>query len=124
MNLKNLFMINAVVALFFGVVMVLFPAQTLDQYGLILIPASGILMARFFGGALLGIGVISWLVKDAGASEARDAAVLGFIVADVAGFIVALMAQMEGTTNALGWTTVALYLLLGLGFAYFKFMKN
>jgi len=28
-----------------------------------------------------------------------------------------------GVANALGWSTVALYLLLALGFAYFQFMK-
>ena len=30
---------------------------------------------------------------------------------------------IRGIANALGWVNVAIYLLLGLGYAYFQFMK-
>jgi len=33
------------------------------------------------------------------------------------------MAQLKGVVNSLGWSTVAIYLLLALGFAYFHFAK-
>lgn len=121
MNIKNLFMINAIVALVFGVVFVLIPEQALAQYG-ITMPKAGLLMARLFGAALLAIGVVSWFAQSMG-SDAQSGIMLAIIVGNGAGFIVSLLAQLDKVPNNLGWSTVAIYLLLGLGFAYFKFMK-
>jgi hypothetical protein len=33
--------------------------------------------------------------------------------------VVTLIAQLSGVMNAVGWSAVAIYLLLGLGWAYF-----
>ena len=33
------------------------------------------------------------------------------------------LGQLGGVVNTMGWSTVAIYLLLALGFAYFQFMK-
>jgi hypothetical protein len=37
------------------------------------------------------------------------------------GFVIALIAQIGGAVNALGWLTVAIYLLLAIAFGYFVF---
>ena len=55
--------------------------------------------------------------------EARQAVVLGNLVGDVVGFVVILMGQLAGIANALGWSNVAIYLVLALGFAYVQFMQ-
>jgi hypothetical protein len=123
MNLKVLFIINAVLALLFGLAFVLIPGDTLAQYGVKLMPKAGIYAARLFGATLLGIAVISWFAQSLGTSEIRSAIILGFFVVDAVGFIVSLLAQVDGVVNNLGWTTVAIYLLLGVGFGYFRFMK-
>ncbi len=123
MNLKNLFTIAAVLSLLFGLAFLLMPATALGWYGITLMPAAGILMTRLFAASLLGVAVLAWLARSLGASEARSAIVLGIIVMDTLGFIVSLLAQLGGVANQLGWSTVAIYLLLALGFAYFKFMK-
>ncbi len=124
MNLKNLLMINAILAWLFGLAFVLMPADTLGIYGLIILPVASILMARLFGGALLGLGTISWFAQSSGDSDARSAILLGFIVADGVGFFIAFMAQLDGVVNNFGWSTVAIYLLIGLGFAYYRFSKG
>jgi hypothetical protein len=36
---------------------------------------------------------------------------------------VILIGQLAGIANALGWSSVAIYLLLALGFAYVQFMQ-
>jgi len=33
--------------------------------------------------------------------------------------VIALVGQLSGLFNALGWSTVAIYLLLGVGYGYF-----
>jgi hypothetical protein len=44
--------------------------------------------------------------------------------AAVLGFVVALITQLGGGINALGWSTVIFYLLFALGFGYFRFIKS
>ncbi len=124
MNLKNLFLINAIVAVVFGLAFVLIPSDTLAQYGTHVMPKAGIYVARLFGATLLGVAVISWYAQPLGATDARDAIVLGFFVVDTIGFIVSLLAQVDQVVNNLGWSTVAIYGLLALGFGYFRFVRS
>jgi hypothetical protein len=36
---------------------------------------------------------------------------------------VAVLGQVSGVVNALGWLTVAVYLFYALGYGYFQFVK-
>ena len=123
MNLKNLFLINAIIALFFGVVFVLFPTDTMAQYGVSMMPKGAVLVARLFGSALLGLAIITWFARSFAKDAQRDI-ILGLFVLDGVGFVVSLLAQLDRAVNELGWTTVAIYLLLALGFGYFRFLKS
>ena len=123
MKLNTLMVINAIVALVFGIALVLAPAQLLALYAMTM-GAGGILVTQLFGAALIGFGVLTWLARNAGASDARNAILLALFVSDAVGFVTALRGQLAGVANALGWSTVALYLLLALGFGYFRFMKS
>ncbi|MDH3813715.1 MAG: hypothetical protein OEV48_04475 [Acidobacteriota bacterium] len=122
MKLGNLFVVNAVIAGLFGLAFVFAPAQLLAQYGLVVDAGFG-LVAQLFGAALVGYAILTWLVRKVGDSEARRAIVLALFISDGVAFVLALMAQLKGLVNSLGWSTVAIYLLLALGFAYFHFAK-
>ncbi len=121
MKVSTLFTINAIVAVVFGLVFVLAPAWTLSLYG---ITSNDPLnyVGQLFGASLLSFAVITWLARNATASPARGAIVLALFIGDAIGFVVSLIAQMKGYANALGWSTVAIYLLLALGFGYLQFM--
>ena len=120
----NVFMtIVAVVAGLFGLGFVFSPEQLMSFYGAAP-DASTNYMAQLLGAALLGIAVILWLCKDAEDSPVRQAILLGLFVAEGVGFVVALMTQLGGGINALGWSTVIIYLLFALGFGYFRFIKS
>ena len=67
--------------------------------------------------------VVNWFARNAKGDEALRAIVLANLVADTIVFIAALLGQLSGVTNALGWSTVVIYLLLAAGFVYFQFMK-
>jgi hypothetical protein len=123
MNLKNFFLINTIIALFFGVVFVLLPEDTMAQYGVKMMPRGAVLVARLFGSALLGIAIITWFARSFSREAQRDI-ILGLFVLDGVGFVVSLLAQLDGAVNELGWSTVAIYLLLTLGFGYFRFIKS
>ncbi|MGD8306736.1 MAG: hypothetical protein PVF17_08795 [Ignavibacteria bacterium] len=123
MKLNVLFIITAIIATVFGLVFVFIPAQVLSLYG-IESNASLDYIGQLFGSALIGLGLISWLARNASDSDARGAIVLSFFIADGIGFIVALIGQLNNIVNSLGWSTVAIYFLLSLGFGYFRFTKT
>ena len=118
MRLNILMVINAVVAGVFGAAFVLIPGQVVSWYG-VTADVQLVYVARLFGAALITFAVITWMARNAAASDARQAVVAGLAVGDIVGFVVALLAQLGGVVNSLGWTTVVLYLLLGLGFGSF-----
>ncbi len=122
MKLNSLFIINTIVAAIFGLAFVLLPETTSSLYDITLSPG-GVLIAQLFGTSLVGYAVLTWFARNAGESEGRNAIILAMVISDAIGFIVALLAQLSGVTNALGWSTVAIYLLLALGFGYFQFTK-
>ena len=121
-KLSTLFSIDAIVCAIFGLAFVLVPETAMSFYDVTLSPG-GALVARLFGKVLLATAVLTWFVRNAGESEARKAIILSRFVCETAGFIVALLGQLAGAVNALGWSTVAIYLLFALGYGYFQFMK-
>jgi len=118
MKLRVLFMINTVIAVLFGLGMLLIPDTVTSFYDVIL-EESGAYLARLLGAAFIGIGIISWMAKDATDSRALRAILLGFFISESLGFVVTLIDQLRGVANTLGWTIVAIYLLTALGFGYF-----
>jgi apolipoprotein N-acyltransferase len=84
----------------------------------------GVYTARFVGAAYLGLAAIVWLVRDAAASEARRAVIVGFLVVNTVTFLVSLSGILFGPANALSWTTVLVTLLLALGFGYFLLRES
>ncbi|MBM2848565.1 MAG: hypothetical protein HW418_1507 [Anaerolineales bacterium] len=122
MKLSTWLTIAAVVAVVFGLAFVLVTGPLLSFYGITLDKA-GTLVAQLFGAALIGFAVLNWFARGVTDREARQAILLANLASDTVGFVMALIGQLAGVANALGWSTVALYLLLALGFAYFQFMK-
>ncbi len=122
MKLSNFLSAKAVISLLFGIALVLAPAALMSLFGVTLDPG-GAAMTRLLGAMLIGIGLICWFEKGAGAEKLKGIT-LALFIGDTIAFVVALMAQLAGTTNALGWVTVVLWLLLALGFGYFRFLKS
>lgn len=122
MKLSNLLMVAAVIGAVFGVGFVVASGPLLAIYGITLDKA-GTLVAQLFGAALISLAVLNWFARNVTDPEARRAVVLANLAGDVVGFVVILLGQLSGISNALGWSNVAIYLLLALGFAYVQFME-
>jgi len=124
MKLSTLMAVKAVLVVIFGIGFILIPSTLMSFYGTEL-NAGGVLMTQLLGASFILLGILLWMAKNAPGSEvALRAIVLAVFVGDTIGFIVALLAQLAGATNALGWSTVVIYLLLALGFGYFQFSKS
>ncbi|MBI3733144.1 MAG: hypothetical protein HY259_06760 [Chloroflexi bacterium] len=122
MTLRNLLTVSSILGLLFGLGAVLAPGPVTSLYGANL-NLSGTVVAQFYGAALIGLGTLGWLARDFTDAQALRAVVLSSLIADTIGFLVALLGQLAGGANSLGWSTVVIYLLLALGFAYFQFVK-
>lgn len=122
MTIRTLMIVNAIIAGLFGIGFVLVPGQLLSQYGITPDPAFN-LVGQLLGAAFIGFAVLTWAARNTTDSEARRAILLALFVGDAIGFIVALIAQLGGIVNALGWSTVVIYLLLALGWGYFRFVQ-
>jgi hypothetical protein len=120
MPLGTLLRIAGLLALGFGLGFIFAPVRVLALYG---IPAENtvILMARFFGAALLQLGLVLYLIRDVSDPVTRRGVVLGSFLGSLAGFVVALTAQFWGVVNSFGWSTVAIYGALLLGYGSFVF---
>jgi hypothetical protein len=118
MTIKTFFAIFAVLSVLFGIGFVLAPGQVLSNYGVENSPAVA-LMSRLFGGTLLAMAVILWSARDFQDESAVRAVLIGLGVSGAVNLVVAILATTSGTINALGWTTVLIYLCGAIGAGYF-----
>jgi len=120
MRLGTLLRLAGLLALAFGLGFLFAPARVLSLYGVAADPAV-VLMARFFGSALVQLGLVLYLIRDVSDPTTRRGVVLGSFLGSLAGFVVSLTAQFWGLVNTFGWSSVAIYGLLLLGYGSFVF---
>jgi hypothetical protein len=118
MTIRTYFAIFAVLSLLFGIGFVLAPGQVLSNYGIENSPTVA-LMSRLFGGTLLALAALLWFARDFRDEAAVRAVLIGLGISDVVNLVVAFMATSAGTINALGWSTVLIYLCGAVGSGYF-----
>jgi len=121
-KLKTLFIVNAVVVIFNGIGCVLAPNMLISLYGATLNPA-GANMMQYGGAWLIGIGLLTWFVRNAEESETRRGIVLALLIMYIIGVIVALLGLFSAGLNVLGWVPVGINAVLALGYGYFWFAK-
>ncbi len=120
MKLSYLMVVNAVFVAIYGIALVLVPGFVLALYGAMSMERP---TEQIFGAYLIGFAVLNWFARNAKGGEALRAILLANLVTNTLGLILALLAQLSGMWSAFGWSTVVIFLLLALGFAYFQFMK-
>jgi len=122
MNLRMLFSINVPISAFFGATCLFVPNWFFSLYGVDLTPP-GVFMTQLAGAAFLSFGVLVFLARSSESKEFRLALALALFIQDSIGAIVSISGQISGLFNILGWSTVAVYLFLALGYGYFRFVK-
>lgn len=118
MKLNTLFIITGILGLFFGLLTVLVPGGFSEFYGGALTNA-GKFDTQLQGAAYLGFAFLLFFALKAKEAAARKAIVIGSLVHFVIGIIISLKWQLAGAVNAWGWSTVAIFALLALGYLYF-----
>ena len=124
MNYKLMFIINALVVLVFGVGYLLVPTMVLKQFGTeTTVPVQ--MVARFFGSAMLALGLLLWFSKDISDENVQRNFGYALLASSVIGLILAVYGSASShaviRTNA--WLPIVLYALFGLGYGYLVFLK-
>jgi hypothetical protein len=122
MKLSDFMTLKAVVSVVYALGALLVPGLLLVFHGA-RADDFGQLLARYYGALLLGVALICWFIKNAEDSAMRRGILLALFVADTLGFIVALLAQLSGMMNFLGWVDAAIWLVLAVGLGYFRFLQ-
>ena len=118
MKLKTLLVLNTVVTAVYGLALVLVPGLVITSYG-VTADAGIRYVGQLFGASLISFAVLCWFAKDVPESEARTAILRALFVFSGLAFVVALVAQLNGVTNAVGWSAVGLFFVFDLGWASF-----
>ena len=116
MKRQQFFAISGVVGALFGLAFLLLPAMTLKNYG-IPTDAHNLMQCRYFGSALLAVGLITFLARESQDAVAVRAILIGNLVGDVAGLLVTLMGL--SLMNSVAWSSVVIYALFGAASAYY-----
>jgi hypothetical protein len=116
-KLKTLFIANAIVSLPFGIGSVLAPHRFLSLFGATL-GTAGAYMMQYAGAWLIGIGLLTWLTRDAAESEAGRGIAQALLVAYLVALVVSVLAQLAGVLSPLGWMPVAIQATFAVGLGY------
>ncbi len=122
MTIRNFFLVSAIIIFLSGVVTILSPQLMFDAWGTASNQA-GLIITQLSGALEVGLGVILWLSRNEGVSNARKAIVFGgFITYSL--FFILMLLNISSELSAAVWANIAVYLLLALGFGYFTFVKK
>ena len=121
-TLKNLFILNSLVAFSYGIGALVSPAWVMSTYGLTLNPA-GELMTRFYAAELIAHGWMTWRARSASTSEARQAILSARCIGNAIRTAVSIAFLAAGQADWRGLFIIFLFAFFSLAYAYFWLIK-
>jgi len=123
MNLRNLLLVGALIALLFALGLLLGPAILLTTFGLKTGPSEN-LVAQLLGATLVVPALIAWFARDVSDPGSRVAVVVPLFLWSVIGFVISLLGVLAKAVKPNGWAIAVLFLFFALGFGYFQFLRS
>jgi hypothetical protein len=125
MNYRIMFALNSIVAFLFGLGFLFFPAWALGLLGTETF-VSTVLIARLFGTAMLGLGLVLWFAKDVTDVRVQNGMGIALLVSAVTGLVVTLLGTFasHAVIRTNGWAVMLVYLIFGLGYGYLLYLKR
>jgi len=116
--------ILAILSAFYGLCLLLIPVKFASMYDATL-TVSGIYLARVYGVTLASFGILFWLNRNIPFSDRSWQSLLfATLFSQAINAVLNVREQMNTQGNSLGWTTVAINVLVCLGCLYFLFQKK
>jgi hypothetical protein len=117
----------AIVGGIFGLALIFMPNGLVVAYGAQAMNVPGVYNSMLYGGALIGFAAMNWAASGASAEGQRRYLILGNLVGNFAGLLIALSRQLTpGAAPAAAWLNVGLFLVFTALFAllYFRPQAN
>lgn len=116
MNVKTFLLVSGTIAALFSVPFIFYPAAFIENYSASgsTIGGLGVIIARAFGGMLLGLGLGQILARKASESYGRKGLLAAATIGNLVGAAVYIHAGMGDLLNNLNWSSVIITLVLGL----------
>ena len=123
MSYRLLFVLNAVVVLVLGAALVLTPELMLNQVGAeTRIPE--LHMARFFGTALVTLGLLLWFAKDASEEQVQKNMGMAMLIGTGLALVVTIVGVVaNGIIRSNGWLVIVIEVAFGLGYGFLMFLQ-
>ena len=119
MNLTNLFRLHAILAAVYAVGLIAVPQRLIGLLTALPLNPVAVDVARLFGAALILVAYIAWRASLLTDHDSRRMIAVGLFTYTILGMVIALLGQISGTWNALGWSTVISYVIFVFGYGYF-----
>jgi hypothetical protein len=117
---RILFILNAVVVILIGGLFLILPQVGLDVFETeTYVPM--LLLARFFGGAMLMSGVFIWFLKDLIDEATQKNVAIALLAASVGAFVLVLIG-MNTIMRANAWIPLVVTVVFILGYAFALFI--
>ena len=125
MSYKFLFVLNALVALAFGLALLFVPATVLGLFGVVESYVSTLLVARFFGAAMIALGSVLWFAKEAVDMAVQKNMGMALLISSILGLVVTIIGMVgnKAVIRSNGWIAIVVYVLFALGYAFMLFLK-
>lgn len=107
MKLKTILTIDAIATALFSLAFIFVPAMAFGTFGVDVDNVAAHLI-RTSGAVLIGVAIMAWFGRDSGPTTARNGLVIGLVVLFAIIAINDTIDTLNGTLNAVGWSTVVL----------------
>jgi hypothetical protein len=122
MNYRIMLILNALVVVVFGAFFLILPQTALSQFGTE-VYVSTLLVARFFGGAMLMSGIFIWFLKDVD-QKTQKSLEATMLAGSVGGFVLSLIGMTASAViRANGWILLVITVVFSLGYAFLLFLQ-
>ncbi|HSG42620.1 MAG TPA: hypothetical protein VLA72_05645 [Anaerolineales bacterium] len=124
MSYNFLFVLNALVALVFGIAFLFVPDTVLLYFGVTDAVESTEWVSRFFGSAMFALGLVLWFAKDTDANIQKNVG-YSLLASSIIGLVVTIMASVadNAVIRSNSWIPIVVYVLFALGYAFMLFLK-
>jgi hypothetical protein len=122
MNYRTIFILNAIVVVAFGAFFLIMPQTALSLFGAE-VYVSTLLVARFFGGAMLMSGILIWFLKDVFDQKTQKSLGMTMLAGSVGGFVLSLLGTISnGVIRTNGWILLVVTVVFSMCYAFLLFL--
>lgn len=121
MRLSTFLTIKGLIALAFGIALIVMPEAVGSLYGITMNDIA-LYLGNFLGGMMICVGMACLLFRRMEGDAAR-ALTLSFFVGDAVACLAGVVYQLKPVATSAGWINVAIFGLLAIGLAYYRFVR-